>query len=131
LAINQATQNADRDDLARLRKLVGNFEKAREDLEVAAMVQADNAFHNYIFDLAQNQTLKKVINDFRKRCHILRYSAWSSPDILEMVVREHRLFVDYIEAKNKPGLDELAEVHIFHAKECYLFKLRAEDALQP
>lgn len=126
LAVNQAMQNAGEKDYQALHKLVEDFEKAMEDRDLAAMIAADAAFHDYIFDLAQNQTLKKIINDLRKRCHIIRYSAWSSPEIRGKITEEHRLFIDCLQAKDPQKLNHVAEEHISHAKDFYLFQLRTE-----
>ena len=126
LAAEQAMGRVKKKDAGKLRSLVKSFEQAQRNLDVVAMIEADKAFHDYIFDLAQNQALKKLIVDLRKRCHIIRYSAWSSPEVRKMITREHHLFVEYLEAGNKEKLDELAERHISHAKDFYLFQLNAE-----
>ena len=70
-----------------------------------------------------------MINDLRNRCHITRYSAWSSPNVLQQVMEEHRLIVDAIETHNVAALNTLVEKHLYHAKHSYLLRLKAENAL--
>ena len=70
-----------------------------------------------------------MISDLRNRCHIIRYSAWSSPTVLRQLMEEHRLMVDAIEARDIAALHRLQEKHINHVKDAYLRRLKAENAI--
>lgn len=129
VALRLSTQNTTTVDIKVLRKMVKKIEDAHHDDDFVAMVAADTNFHDYVFQMSRNKTLRRMINDLRNRCHIIRYSAWSSPTILQQVMEEHRLIVDAIEARDVAALNELSERHISHAKEAYLLRLRAENAL--
>lgn len=128
-ALHLSSQNATTVDIKVLRKMVKKFEDAHRDDDFVAMVAADTNFHDYVFQMSRNKTLRRMINDLRNRCHIIRYSAWSSPNILQEVIEEHRLIVDAIEARDAAALNNLPERHIRHAKEAYLLRLKAENAL--
>ena len=129
LAVGMAMENMGPGDVDALTAIVEKLEHAQTTADVAGMVEGDSRFHDYIFQLSGNETLRHTINDFRNRCHIIRYSAWSSADILTRVRDEHRLFVKYLAARDKEGLHELARHHISHAKNFYLFRLRAETTM--
>ena len=126
-----AMENATPEDLNILRKKVGEIEDAYREDDFVAMVSADTRFHDYIFQMPRNKTLHRMINDLRNRCQIIRYSAWSSPDILRQIMEEHRRIVDAMEARDVVQLNELAERHISHAKQSYLLRLKTETALLP
>jgi DNA-binding GntR family transcriptional regulator len=129
LAWSLAMENATDKDIKALKELTVRFEQTQEVDDVAGMVEADSNFHDYVLNLSRNKNLKRLINDLRNRCHIIRYSAWSSPDVLVSVVEEHRRFVDAMETRDKPALLKLADRHISHAKRHYLFQLQAGNTL--
>lgn len=130
LAIKLAVEMVTPEDIVELRRLTSVMEKAQDERDVAGMVESDTMYHDYIFKLADNLVLRDMILDLRKRCHIIRYSAWSSPDVLRQVREEHRLLVDFLEAGDADKLSALAEKHISHAKDFYLFQLSAENVPQ-
>ena len=70
-----------------------------------------------------------MINDLKNRCHITRYSAWSSPDVFRDVMKEHRKIVDAMEARNAKKLRQLLDTHLKRAKQSYLLRLKTETAL--
>lgn len=124
-----AMESATPEHIEVLREKVEGIEKAYLEDDLVAMVSADTAFHDYVFQMSENKTLHRMINDLRNRCQIIRYSAWSSPDILRQIMEEHRLIVDAIETRDVARLNELSEKHISHAKQSYLLRLKTETAL--
>ena len=130
LAVRLAMQNASPSEIKTLRRMIDKVEDAYREGDILAMVEADGNFHDYVFQLSRNQTLRRMINDMRKRCHIIRYSAWSSPEVVKEILAEHRLIVDAIETGDICSGDDLAERHIGHAKRFYVFQLCTNNALQ-
>ena len=130
LALRLAVLNATSSDIKTLRRMIHKIEETHRENDVVAMVEADGNFHDYVFQLSRNQTLRRMINDLRKRCHIIRYSAWSSPAVVREILAEHNLLVDAVEAGDIGKGGELAERHIEHAKRSYVFQLSASNALK-
>jgi DNA-binding GntR family transcriptional regulator len=130
LATCLSSENAQAEDIKVLRRMIKKIEDAHREDDFVSMVAADTNFHDYIFQMSQNTTLRRMINDLRNRCHIIRYSAWSSPNILQQVMEEHRLIVDAIEARDVVKLNELLEKHLSRAKQSYLLRLKTETALR-
>jgi DNA-binding GntR family transcriptional regulator len=131
LAVRLATELATAQDIKVLRRMVKKIGDAHLEDNFVAMISADTNFHDYLFQMSQNQSLRRMISELRNRCHIIRYSAWSSPNILEEVMEEHCLLVDAIEARDFAKLSELLESHLSHAKRSYLLRLKTENALLP
>jgi DNA-binding GntR family transcriptional regulator len=129
LATRMSSENASAEDIKALRRMVKKIEDAHHEDDFVAMVAADTNFHDYIFQMSQNTTLRRMINDLRNRCHIIRYSSWSSPNILQQVMEEHCLIVDAIEVRDVVKLNDLSEKHLSHAKQSYLLRLKAENAV--
>jgi len=129
LALKLSMDNATAEDLRVLRRMCKRIEDARHEDDFAAMISTDTDFHNYLFQMSQNNILCRMINDLKNRCHITRYSAWSSPDVLRQVMKEHRMIVDAIEARDMSKLKQLLETHVKRSKQSYLLRLKAETAL--
>jgi DNA-binding GntR family transcriptional regulator len=130
LAWRLSMENATGDDTKTLKRMAKKIEEAHKKNDIPGMVEADTNFHDYVFQLSKNRTLRRLIKDLRNRCHIIRYSAWSSPDIIKRILEEHRHFVEAMEDRNSVALDKLAESHISHAKQLYFFQIKTENALK-
>lgn len=119
-AVSLALENAISSDIQTLRELAEKVKQNYERGVFEEMIVADTNFHHYIFELAQNQTLTQMIVELRKRCQVLRYTAWSSPDIIRNILQEHDLMIDALEKRDANKLNDLAKQHISHAKQFYL-----------
>ncbi|MCE5283789.1 MAG: GntR family transcriptional regulator [Deltaproteobacteria bacterium] len=129
LALRLSMENVTREDIKLLKRMVKKIEDASHQDDFAAMISADTEFHDHLFQLSQNTILRRMINDLRNRCHIIRYSAWSSPDIVREVMKEHTQIVEAMESRDLEKLMQLLEKHLMHAKQSYLLRLKAETAL--
>jgi DNA-binding GntR family transcriptional regulator len=129
LAARLTLENATVEEIKTLRMLVEKIREAGREKNIVAMIEADTNFHDHLFQLSGNLTLHRMINDLRNRSQIIRYAAWSSPDVLIRIFDEHEWIVDAIESRDMSELNNLVERHIGHAKEVYLFRLKAETAL--
>lgn len=129
LAARLSVEKATAEEISTLRMLVEKIKEAGCEKSIVAMIEADTRFHDHLFQLSGNLTLHRMINDLRNRSQIIRYAAWSSPDVLNRIFEEHEWIVDAIESRDVTQLNNLVERHIGHAKEVYLFRLKAETAL--
>ncbi|MCF8104275.1 MAG: GntR family transcriptional regulator [Desulfohalobiaceae bacterium] len=129
LAGEMALENVTNSDIKHLRGLVWKVRECYEGNVFEEMIAADKKFHHYLFNLSRNETLVQMIVDLRKRCQILSYTAWSSPEVLKNVMEEHVLMVDALEEKDRDKLNGLAEKHISHAKNFYLSLLNTSEAI--
>lgn len=130
LAWRLSMERATHPDIRTLQRLVEKVERAHQENDIPGMIEADTHFHEYAFRLSGNRMLSRMINDLRRRCHLIRYSAWSSPDTLNRVVTEHRELVEAMANRDQERLLALAGQHIGHAKKFYLFQLKAGAALK-
>jgi len=130
LAARLAGQNATGTDIQTLRRMAKKVEEGLGQNDLEDMIAADTNFHDCVFQLSRNQTLRRMITDLRNRCRIIRYSAWSSTGVLQEIIREHNLLIEALERKDIPSLVDLAERHISHAKQFYLSQIRTEAALK-
>ncbi len=116
-------------DIRTLKRMAKNIRTSFEAEDIQSMIASNATFHDYIFKLAGNEVLLQLINQLKARCHILRHSSWSSQRIVHTILDEHDKFVAAFEARDLAALDDLASMHITHAKEFYLHQLKTRKAL--
>ncbi len=124
-----AAQNIKAYDIKVLTTMAKCVHQSYEQLDFETMISSNADFHDYIFKLSRNKMLVQMINQLRARCHILRHTSWSSDQIVQSILEEHRLFITALEKQDLHLLDELAERHICHARDFYLLQLKAKRAL--
>ncbi len=129
LATRLAAQNIKAYDIKVLTTMAKCVHQSYEQLDFETMISSNADFHDYIFKLSRNKMLVQMINQLRARCHILRHTSWSSDQIVQSILEEHRLFITALEKQDLHLLDELAERHICHARDFYLLQLKAKRAL--
>jgi DNA-binding GntR family transcriptional regulator len=129
LAIQLGLQNIRPADIKALKKLARQFEDCYNNNNIQNMISTNEKFHDYIFGLSNNPALTQMIVDMRTRLHIVRYAAWSSPEVLERIVEEHQLYIKALTKKDFETLNELAEKHISYSKDFYLTQLKTVRAL--
>ncbi len=128
LATHKAAQNIKKADINVLKRMAEQFEKSTEDKDFSQMISSNEDFHHYIYELSRNQTLVQMIRQLTARGHILRYHAWSSPDVLKRIQTEHRLFIKGLKAQDLELLEDLAKRHLCYSKDSYLSHLKAKQA---
>ena len=131
LATRKAAENLKNSDINYLKRMARKFEESVKSGDFGKMISANENFHNYIYALSKNSVLIQMINQLKTRGHILRYHAWASPDIINRIQQEHKLFIDALNNKNLKLLDNLARRHISYSKNTYLFNLKAKKANSP
>jgi DNA-binding GntR family transcriptional regulator len=128
LATRKAAENIKKSDIHFLKRMAKQFEDSVRRGDFGEMISVNENFHDYIYELSQNQTLIQMIDQLKARGHILRYHAWSSPDIIQRIQEEHKLFIKGLENKDLELLNDLARRHISYSKDSYLLHLKAKKA---
>ncbi len=129
LATRKAAANVKKQDITFLKRMARQFEDSARSGDFGEMIAVNDNFHNYIYELCRNQPLIDMINQLKARSHILRYHAWSSPDTIQRIQKEHHQFIQGLENKEIGLLDELARGHISYSKDSYLLHLKAKKQI--
>lgn len=131
LATRKAAKITKKTDIIALKRLALQFEESVKNRDFREMISANENFHDYIYELCQNPTLIQMINQLRARSHIFRYQAWTTPDIIQRIQKEHKLFIDGLENNDLELLDELARRHISYSKDIYFLHMKVKKANSP
>ena len=128
LATRKAAQNVQQEDIVVLKRMADQFEKSTKARDFSRMISSNEDFHHYIYELSRNPTLVQMIRQLATRGHILRYHAWSSPDVLNRIQTEHRLFIKGLKEQDLELLGDLAKRHLSYSKNSYLSHLKTKQA---
>lgn len=131
LATRLACENFKKPDGKALRKIADQIKDSYKRNNFEEMIAANVQFHNYITELSKNSTLIQMISQLRIRFHIFNTFAWSSPEIVDLILKEHEQFIKGLAKKDTKLLDDLAEKHFSHSKNLYLIHLRARRQIFP
>jgi DNA-binding GntR family transcriptional regulator len=109
-----------------IRKLKIRAEKAESALRSGGpnMVQEDQEFHRFLFQITRNTYLNNFIEHLRLKSYIVSFNAWIQPDRIEQSVKEHKEIILSIEKKSLARLEKLLVQHLTFSKECYLVQLK-------
>jgi DNA-binding GntR family transcriptional regulator len=107
-----------------LLDLAQKIEQAYENDQFEEMIEANAQFHNYMTNLSGNSYLAEVLNQVRSRYYIFNTFAWSNPDTVDKILKEHRDYIQALEDKNYDLLSDLTQSHITYSKDLYLSQIR-------
>jgi DNA-binding GntR family transcriptional regulator len=128
LAVQKAAMKARKQDIEFLKRLAKQFEDSVQKKDFSAMIHSNGRFHDFIHELCSNKNLIQIIKQLQARCHIIRYHAWSSGDVIENIQFEHQEIVDALGKKDFDKLRDLSIRHISYSKNSYLNHLRVKGA---
>jgi DNA-binding GntR family transcriptional regulator len=107
-----------------LRRLANRIKIAYEENRFAEMLAANAEFHNLIAEIAGNKMLIGMLQQLRSRFHLFNTFAWSSPELVGQIIREHEQYIEALEKGESSTLGRLAESHISYSKDLYLKQLK-------
>ena len=125
LANSLACENFTKSDAEKLKEIADRIKDSYKRNNFEEMIAANVEFHNYITALSGNSTLIQMIKQLRIRFHIFNTFAWSSPEIVNRILKEHEQFIIALDKKDMALLDDLAVKHFSHSKDLYLIQLGA------
>jgi DNA-binding GntR family transcriptional regulator len=102
-------------DLAELRALQGDLEKAHRRRDLPAYYRVNRAIHDRITAIAANPVLAQTYRTLNARLHALRFRSNLNGAKWERAVAEHRSMIGALAARDGAALRDLLVRHL-HAK---------------
>lgn len=121
-----ALQNFSPEHADRLRGLAKRIKAEYQSNHFAEMFAANAEFHNFLAEIAGNQTLIGMLQQLRSRFLLFNTFAWSSPELVRKIMGEHDRYIEALEAGDEQALSRLAESHISYSKNLYLKQLNVQ-----
>ena len=94
LAVKSACKKMTENGLKALDTAMTDFEIAIKGKEVRAIVEADETFHNVIYQAADNPRLMTIIRNLKEQMYRYRYEYIKDNADYDTLLKEHRAIVD-------------------------------------
>jgi DNA-binding GntR family transcriptional regulator len=121
-----ALQNFRPEHAEDLRQLANRIKHAYEQDRFDEMLEANAEFHNFIAEIAGNHMLIGMLHQLRSRFYLFNTFAWSSPELVRQIIREHEQYIEALEKGEFQTLSLLAERHVSYSKDLYLKRLKGQ-----
>jgi DNA-binding GntR family transcriptional regulator len=105
LAARLAVENAQPEQIARLKELHLALKEASQKRDLARYFDANSNFHRFIAEIARNERLYRLIDQLRQEIQKTRILSLHLPQRLDYSMREHDQILDAF-LKNNPQLAE-------------------------
>jgi DNA-binding GntR family transcriptional regulator len=107
-----AAVRASEADLAQLRTIHADLEKAASADDIDGFFEANQSFHHAIQQVADNRWLLHVIEDLRKVIKLSRHHSLYSEGRLEQALAEHRSVLDALLERDADAAEARMREHI-------------------
>ncbi|THF56220.1 GntR family transcriptional regulator [Pseudothauera rhizosphaerae] len=108
----ETTQRANEADIARLKRIHADLERAAQTGDINGFFEANQAFHHGLQEIADNRWLLQVITDLRKVIKLSRHHSLFSEGRLEQSLAEHRAILDALLSRDAVGAELRMREHI-------------------
>ncbi len=120
LAIGKACDRMQEADIRALKRAEAEFKDLveREDVDLTILGEADEHFHDMIYEGTKNRRLIQILNNLREQMYRFRVEYMKAKEVRQHLVAEHDAIVEALEAHNKEDAIRLIKLHIdnqYHA----------------
>jgi len=112
LAVGLACDNMTEHKLAELHKALLRFEESTKTGDVKQIAQTDVAFHEVIYQAADNLKLVNLLNNLREQMYRYRVEYLKKDDIYPVLIEEHKKIYEGLKRKDKKTVVELVGCHV-------------------
>lgn len=96
------------------------FRRACRRLDLRTMIETNNAFHQRLLEITQNQFLIRALEEIRLKVFLFRYSLWSDPQTVQGSIRDHDEMLKALREGHQRRFERLVVRHMNVAKQAYL-----------
>ncbi|WP_374261136.1 GntR family transcriptional regulator [Zoogloea sp.] len=105
-------RKATNEDLARLKGIHDELERAAAAKDIDGFFDANQTFHQEVQLIADNRWLTQTITDLRKVIKLSRHHSLFSEGRLEQSLAEHRLILDALARRDGDSIEKAMREHI-------------------
>lgn len=112
--------------LTDLTEIQRRHDAAVTDNDARAALQANLAFHRYLFALSDNAALAEAIGRYARMTHVIRSITITNPELLRRAQEEHWTMVDALRAGDTDLLADTCRDHLRPSRDAYLNRVRTD-----
>jgi len=124
----QATEHATERDILHLSTLTTMIKETFKQDHIEDILYYGGKFHSYLYDLSENKTVVKILNQLNDHIHrYRRLIPLRNIDRLEKSVKEHERILNCIAQKDKDGAALAMEAHIQNSLEAAINSIKNDQ----
>ncbi len=112
LAITKACRNANTKMIKRLNEAMDVFKSAIKGGDLIEIVSADEAFHQVIYEAADNPRLMSIVEHLREQMYRFRFEYVKEEKNYDVLVKEHELMIEGLKNKDENSVKETMHTHL-------------------
>ena len=127
LAFSLAMDNIKPEDIVKLEKAETVFADAVSKGTLIDMTNADEAFHFIIYDVADNEKLREILNNLKENMYRYRLEYLKDQNYRDSLTREHAGIIESLRTGDREAGIKVVEKQIENQKKAVMEKLREEE----
>lgn len=114
LAIEKAVDRMKEPEIRKLKRAEAEFAELveRDDVDLTELGEADEHFHDVIYEGTGNRRLIQILNNLREQMYRFRVEYMKTKNIRQTLVDEHDAIVRAVESHDKEEAVRLTRLHI-------------------
>ncbi len=112
LAVRMACSRMTDGQLLELKEALRAFEEAALSKDVRRIVEADEAFHNVIYRMADNPKLEGIVNNLKEQMYRYRYEYIKEREEYGKLIEEHRGIAEGFERRDSESVGRIMHEHL-------------------
>jgi DNA-binding GntR family transcriptional regulator len=129
LAVRLAVPKLSQEDLGRIRTILDEVDRALRQQDMEAFSKADQCFHRFIIQKANNETLLETLARLGLQFQMIRIFANRDPGVVERTMQERPQILAALMAFDADQAAQLMEAHIEGVRQAVVTQLeRLETA---
>ena len=112
LAITKACRNINKDIIKRLNDAMDVFRKAVKGGDLVEIVTADEAFHQVIYDAADNPRLLSMVENLKEQMYRFRFEYIKEEKNYDTLINEHDLMIEGLKKGDEKSVKETMHTHL-------------------
>ena len=112
LAITKACTNINDEIIKKLNDALAVFKEAVSGGDLSEIVSADEAFHNVIYEAADNPRLMSLLDNLKEQMYRFRFAYVKGEKNYDVLIREHQLMIDGLKDKDEKSVKETMRTHL-------------------
>lgn len=127
LAIEKACKRMNEEQIEKLWMAAKEFQEMTADGNLVRLAEADVAFHEVIYQAADNVILNQVLNNLREQIYRYRVEYLKDEEMRNQLVKEHEMLYEAIKERDAKKAQEISFQHIENQRMGIIRSIQVEE----
>ncbi len=127
LAVSMACERMTEDQLVELKKAMKDFELATKSHDARKICEADEDFHNVIYQMADNPKLENIVLNLREQMYRYRYEYIKGTESNQQLIEEHASIIEGFERRDADFVKSIMHTHLENQIEAVRTLIREQE----